>query len=565
MSGAARTEGLGVGSRRRGLSHQPGGWTRASGGRSSEDGITLVLGALLLTSLLLISAVVVDIGNVYAHRRTDQSAADSGALAAAQDLAVEATAVAEAKAVVHDNLGVVLTNAEWNSCGSDPDRLAITPEGSNCISFNNSRSRIRVRVPDQYVDTGFSSVVGIDEVRHAAFATAAVTQRGFGGVLPFGMPSGAGSGDGYACIKSNSGGLADAPCNGPDSGNFGTLDLGLFGNEDLGTTNNCGSGGTRDRIANNIAVGSDHDLEVYVSGEPLRVDTEQCNPPVPGPNAAYPQTGNNQGPVGSGMFSGAGFSDGERARLQRTDPGLFNGGGATRLVNGHEVDDNPLWLFIPPTLTSNSSPSGQIPKSCERNQFVDGSDAPTLANLPAEIKAHVQGLSVADRMLLLMQRCMTHYRGEYWGGGAVNGKPAFDTPEPRIGCGGSGSSAPCTAPVFALDSSSSDAPDLFDIQYTPRFAYVPELDGPFESGSSTPVKFAKFRPVFMQRLTIGNGKNATRYDPGVDDPAPPASPGQTDVREITLWVFPDNMLPGELDEDDAPYAIGVNRFVQLVS
>lgn len=524
--------------------------------------MSLVIAVLVLTSLLLMSAIVVDIGKVYAHRRQDQSAADSASLAAAQDMGLEATAVAEAKKVAHQNLGLTLSPEAWNSCAGDANRLTTAAAGSNCISFNSSRSRIRVRIPDQYVSTGFSSVMGIEEVRHAAFATAAITQRGFGGVLPFGMPSGAGSGDGYACIKSNSGGLADGPCNGPSSGNFGTIDLSLFGNEDLGTTTSCGSGDTRSRISNNIAVGSDHDLEAR-GGDPRRVDTAMCASLTPGSNSANTQTGNNAGPVGTGMFSGSGFSDGGPARLQRTDPSLFDGAGRTRLVNGHEVDDNPLWLFIPPSLTSSAAPEGQVPKSCERNQFVDAAGIPTTASLPSSIQAHLSGLAEADRMLLLMQRCMTHYRGQAWGGGAVPGKPALDPAEPRQGCAGAIATAPCTAPVFSLDSSSGDAPDLYDIQYTPRFAYVPELAGTFPSGSSEPVDFAGFRPVFIQRLTIGNGNGATRFDPGVG--SPPASPVETAVREITLWVFPDGMLPGRLGDDDAPYAVGVNRFVQLVA
>lgn len=525
--------------------------------------MTIVVMSLILTALLITAAIVVDIGAVYAARRTDQSSADNGALGAAQDLEDETAAVSEVKSIVHRNLGRTLTAAEWDSCSADTESLPLRAGGANCISFNRARSRVRVRIPDQYVTTGFASIVGIDRIRHTAFAIAGVNQRGFGGVLPFGMPAGAGSGDGYACVKSNSGGLSSGPCDGPDSGNFGTIDLTLFGNEDLGTLQDCGSGGTRGRIANNIAVGSDHRLEI-AGTDVAQVDTDMCPSLTPGPNAANTQTGNNQGPVGLGLLGNGLFSDGGPGRLQRVAPELFDGGGETRRVHGHVVDDNPLWQFIPASLQSGVGPGGDVPRSCQRDQFVDASGEPAddNPNLPNAVRAHIASISrQEDRMLALLQRCMTHYRGQAWGGGAEAGQPALNPPDPRQGCGAVGT--PCTDPVFGSDASSNDAPDLYDIQYTPRFGYVPEIEGSFPSGSSAPVRFNSFKAIFIQRLSVGNGSNPTLFDPGFG-PSDLGPSTETDVREVTLWVFPPGMLPGQLQEADAPYAIGVNRFVQLV-
>ncbi|QYG92538.1 hypothetical protein HC251_08835 [Iamia sp. SCSIO 61187] len=513
--------------------------------------MTIVIMGMVLTALLITAAIVVDIGAVYAARRSDQSGADHGALGAAQDLNDEAEAVSRAKSVVHDNLGRTLTAAEWNSCGTDAGSLEVRAAGANCISFNGARSRVRVRIPDQYVATGFASIVGIDRIRHTAFAIAGVNQRGFGGVLPFGMPAAAGSGDGYACVKSNPGGLSSGPCAGPSAGNFGTIDLSLYGNEDVGTTKSCGPGDTSDRIANNVAVGTDHRLEVYVTGS-VKVDTAYCEDLLPGPNAARTETGTNHSAVGRGLFSGREFTDGGPARLQRISPELFDGGGRVREVHDVLVDDNPLWAFIPPSLQSGVGPGGDVPRSCLRDQFEEDPE------LPGRVEQHLRSMTDANRLLALMQRCMTHYRGDAWGGGGQAGEQALTPPEPRVGCRSAG--MPCTDPVFSSNVSSEDAPNLYDIQYTPRFGYVPVIDE-FPTGQSTAVPFLSFQAIYLQRLTIGNGRNATIFNPGF---APEGDGNGGDVGEVTAWVFPFGMLPGRLQEPNAPYAIGVNRFVQLV-
>ena len=115
----------------------------------------------------------------------DQNAADSGALAAAQDLGNVSAMTATAKQYVEETLETTFTSAEWNSCGSDGGSLANIVSGSNCISY--SGERVRVRVPDQQYDTFFAKVAGVDSFRHSAFAVAGLSLEGFGGVLPFGV------------------------------------------------------------------------------------------------------------------------------------------------------------------------------------------------------------------------------------------------------------------------------------------------------------------------------------------------------------------------------------------
>ena len=533
----------------------------AYNGRSAgqESGFVLVLGSVLMVSLLLFTSIVVDLGAVYSERRRDQSAADVGALAAAQNLEVSATATAKAISYAEDTLGTTLAATAWNGCTVDAGALSRRATGKNCISFNATGSRIRVRIPDRYYQTAFARVVGIKNIRHSAFAIAGVSQRGFGGVLPFGMPSGAGGSEGYACLKSNAGGQSQAPCNGPDSGNFGTIDITQFGSEDKGTTQSCGSGDSRTlRVPNNIAVGSDHELGIYAGIE--SIDSTACLTVSPLPNAAITEAGNLSDAVESGLLTGTRFSDGGPARFQRSDPYLLGGAGRKRSVRGALVDDNGLWSFIPASLTSTGGAGGNVPESCQRNQFVDGTGTPTMDNLPTDIKTHVQGMALKDRMLSLLTRCFSHYSGTAWGGGASAGQPALTPAEPRVGCGVG--STPCTDPVFGLNVTSTDSPDLFDLQYTPRFAYVPELTAAFPSGASTAVRFKGFRAVFIQRITLGTGTSPTNFDPGIGTTA--VNPSGNGIREVTMWVFPQNMLPGRLQETNAAYAIGVNRFAQLV-
>ena len=91
-----------------------------------DEGLAIVFVALLLVGLLVFTAMVVDIGGVYAKRRDDQNAADVAALAAVHELERpidESAMVATVKKHAHQALGTTLTNAQWDSCppgGSDP-------------------------------------------------------------------------------------------------------------------------------------------------------------------------------------------------------------------------------------------------------------------------------------------------------------------------------------------------------------------------------------------------------------------------------------------------------------
>lgn len=551
-----------------------------------EGGFALVLVALSLVALLVFAALVVDIGGVYAKRRDDQNAADVSALAAVMELGGapgtrEARMVAAVKQEAHTALGTTLSDAQWNSCplggageDRDPGVLQNQIAGASCISYNSVR--VRVRLPDQYWKTTFGAVVGRDEIRHSAFAIAGIEPDGFGGVLPFAVTGVSGTG-GLGCLKSNSNGQASALC-GSTSGNFGFLDFSHYGSATLGTAQSCGNGDANGRIERNTAMGVDHDLSVVssVHVNPL-ADTDGCSALVDQPDAAYTITGNMENEITRGMFSKGGanpnYSDGKPARLQRKDDRLFAGGG--RRVSGvggvDDLDDNALWRFIPAGYGPEFG-TADIPRSCQRNQFVNdsGSYYPNIslnAHLDPEVRAFLSGLSTREQMIALLNRCFQHYMGKAWDGTPVG---SFQTTsgghEPPSGCSG-----PCSDPVFVQDSDPNETPNLYDIQYTPRFGYVPVIPE-FPNGKKV-VPFIRFRAVFIQRLVIEQGGKKYLFDPGFG-PSYSGFSGDSDdfrdinnhqrVGEVLVFAFPDGMLPGGLAGEMAPYEIGVNRFPQLV-
>ncbi len=140
--------------------------------------------ALVSTFLLVLAAMVVDLGLARDTKRQSQNAADASALAAGNVLyetggvclAIPCIpkAVTAAKSYAETNFGVA--TSAWNSC-SDPTPLAYVPilEAGSCISFDSALqpSRVRVVVPNRTVDTGLGVLAGVTsiDIRTAARAT----------------------------------------------------------------------------------------------------------------------------------------------------------------------------------------------------------------------------------------------------------------------------------------------------------------------------------------------------------------------------------------------------------
>src|SRR5690606_18414194 len=106
--------------------------------------------------------------------------------------------------------------------------------------------------------------------------------------------------------------------------------------------------------------------------------------------------------------------------------------------------------------------------------------------------------STRDQVLALLNRCFQHYKGQPWDGTPVGSLAgASGQVELPQGCDLDGTPG-CSAPVFAIDSDPTEDPNIYDIQYTSRFGYVPEIID-FPSGSSQPRGFIRFRAVFIYR------------------------------------------------------------------
>lgn len=513
-----------------------------------DQGVTVIVVALCLIALMVFAALAVDIGGVYAERRQDQTAADVAALAAAQDLrAGESAIVATAKRYAHDSLGEVISDSAWNSCPRpDPAALSRQAAGASCISYDSMQ--VRVRLPDRFYRATFGRVVGMDDYRHSAFAIAGLRPEGFGGVLPFFLTD-AQAAEGHECL------VADGPSDCDNiTGSFAPIVFSYY-TPTCQIPNNASQ--AMAVTENNIAAGIDHDLSL-INRPPHNANAvASTDPGCPvTPNSAWTIQGNPHEAIRDGLLLGSGYRDGKDARLQRSAPQLA----LPRITAfGKDLDNTPLWWFIPEDYGPGEATPADIPMSCKRDQFVTpaGSYYASLSangDLPPAVAAHLQPLNERDRVLSLMVRCFRHYMGKTWRGEPFN--TSLSPPEPSSGCTG-----PCDDPVFAKNTP-GDEPDLYDIQYSPRFGYAPQTT---TVGSGlTKVVFHRFRAIYINRITLGNG--SVTWDPYTSPTPPTGSSGIPGNKQtpVKAFYFPDSMLPGGLGGETAPTLIGVNRFVTLV-
>ena len=486
--------------------------------RRDEQGVTIVLFALLLVTFTVFVAFAVDLGGAFNQRRQTQSGADFASLGSAQDLPdTSVNIVSRVKDLVNDTLGTTFTLADWQTANcTDADALPNRPVGYECISFDSSFSRVRVKVPMRApYQTSFAQVIGINQINITAVAEARRRTPGFGGVLPFALPVTAAT-SGQACLKTGPGGHIDAtpPCDGPDSGNFGVIDIRLYGNSALGTSPDCTAGGDNARLINNAAVGADHELVPY-AGVIVLDDCVQ-----PRPNTIDVTTGDKSSAFDKGILSGGptDFSDGKPARLRRLGDGSGDYYDRTTGIAGVNVNDTGLWEYIPSGVVVDSPPS------CRRSVFDAG-----LTDGDPDDKNQLRGL---------LDTCFADYQA---GAGCINN--------------------PCEGDLFTLNSRTEAGIDLYDIQLSPRFGYVPRLTGGFPSGTSGNVQIAEFKPVYLQRLFVKCNASscAIDFDPGVGD-GPQNQSGKAEA--VTAFVIPAQMLPGNLGSN--PYQLGQNQLIELV-
>lgn len=462
----------------------------------------LVLTALMMVVLLGFAALTVDVGYGYEQHRQVQNSADAAALGAAQDLPDLTSTANDAESLSQTNLPH--GTFPWSSC-TDSSSLAVVSQQTGCVSYDSSFTRVRVRLPQQSFPTFFGRVIGVNHISTWAGATARIVGAGFGSIEPFALFSGFTAG--LACLKQGPSGHRIASCDDPSTGNFNLLDITQYGNATLNTPQRCGNSFQRARVIDNIAIGADHQFTIY-NGTEL---DDGCG--QPGPNTIPPRTGNDVSAFDTGLVHGqaSDTSDGGGARLTRGQYPKTD-------VMGADLDNTPLWQFIPEQTLQN------VPSSCQRSVF---------DNLVATTPVAQQETTLQAAL----ETCFTDYEaGGY------------------------------TGVVFGAQTNpfgKSVPVDLYDIQYSPRFAYVPQfLQSTPPNGSSSNLNISAFRAIYIEDVYAGCSNSCgVDFAPGPWNTGPLGSSNQN-AQAMTAWVFPQGMLPSTLSGD--PDSVGQNTYVQLI-
>lgn len=329
------------------------------GGLKDERGATALIVASAMLVLMGFAALAIDLGAATNERRQDQSAADTGALAAAQFAKPNAgcsggacvtqartnganEAIAVANATLDDP-----SLADWSNaarCGTPPAGFTVSSV-TNCVAFDSGIRRAWVKIPIIDSPTFFARILGFDSVAVSADAIADTGFANAGPVLPFLVPGNTGLGD-YGCLKTagNPSWGACAPL--PATGNFGSMDFFLYGNPELGTDRAC-SGATNGRLISNIARGVDHPLGVHPTGNGSGKEERSLCPIFSAePDMAQGQPGSGSATEDGLLYGGSALSVNGAFDGRIEDSGGFlvrNSQGGTPAAR---IDNTPLWTFL---------------------------------------------------------------------------------------------------------------------------------------------------------------------------------------------------------------------------
>ncbi len=491
--------------------------------RRDERGAILVVAALLMVAMLGMSAIAVDLANARQQQRQAQAAADSAALAAAQDLPNPTKVVATVKAYALQNFDTPAS--AWVGC-SDPGHLNETPDvasSNTCISIDEAFSRVRVRLPLKAVKTFFAKVIGVDSVQVGAAATAEAKLKRDDRIIPATVAASTGSGN--TCIEN--GGSNVAPCDKSTSGNFGSFNaprLNLF--KPTSQVEN-------DSLRINYSVGVDHILSIYGTGSPKVCDFAH---PVKSPcsttnqdsglDATFllPFTGNAVPPLTDGLVDNATIStdEGDKlfcGRLRRPD-----------LTDQNLTESDPEncnhW-----TATPGPGPAISVVGEKINGRHVSYWMLPEFQTLfysgrnPSTQSTTATGWAGGDAKLDCFLRS---YRFDYGGSnskGHASQTEYFIDPTTVVDVSTADGTeftlegaknylkATCGLDPTTVDQKLASLTDaktfwpMFDrgIISDPRFGMIPVVKQ-FNSGSSTPMQIVRFWAIYMYRLHASSTK-----------------------------------------------------------
>lgn len=300
---------------------------------SDENGAIAVIVALFMIMLLAFAALTVDLGAAWAERRQDQTAADAAVMAGAIEYVRSNPTDADVVALVQDyverNIGYPADATGWNGCPAPTDGFAPLA-GNNCVSLKqagtiSNATLLKVRLPDQVIETSFAKLIGFDTITVNAEAVAEIVRNpGLQGALPFVLPLDPGT---EYCLGTPPPGQARDVCDGPSSGFFGTVDSPYHGTDDepWGTTLTC-TGDVNGRIRGNTALGIDHFLKIAPDGASAADGADTCDA-LGGPGDAYTPHAILADPGGLTQVSAGFIGDGPYGNLNQ--PGLLRQGGGT--------------------------------------------------------------------------------------------------------------------------------------------------------------------------------------------------------------------------------------------
>jgi hypothetical protein len=490
-----------------------------------DTGAAALLVAISLVVLCGFAALAVDLGRGFNERRQDQTAADIGVMAGAietlgsnskiRDLILDFT---------RRNVIATYSSADWQARWEgclDPERLALNGDGFNfqpvaapagwttpsgrldCISFD-AGGYVRVNLPQLEFETTFGKLMGVSELETNADAVAMIANRAGGGVLPFALLITTFDGQ-HACLRDGSGGHAEAPCDGPDAGNFGALESPHYGTDPDGPSRNCTGSPKKDLVAVNIAYGIDHRTIPDSDGLGVNEVRDTCANMDKGftPDTMNTFTGLSNG-VAEGLATGP-IPD------SIAKPLLQQGDNPKRKVYGSKLDDKPLWEYIDPSLSVSVSPTDDIPASCQAHTF----DPTVGTNIPKDWDG--DGVKDEPNSWEHLSACLT----EHVAGGH-------------------------TAPLF-LDT----------LEDSPRFGYVPMFwENSFGSGNNW-LHIKMFKAAWIQGTWWKKGSKVTTFHPG--EPGSFTSGGKWKLTQLSGLVVPDATLPSGLRGSPPPGG-GVNPF-----